>query len=258
MSWWARSMAPSGYSRSTGMPRRRADQRYAARGAGRDRPAPLRGAGRPGREAPGARAACVGRGPRREQPAGGGARAGRARADGGRAGPDRAAAGCSKRSGRSSRRPRTAPDGAADPGLRAGPHDAEVTVDRPRPRWSRTPLELTRPSWRDAAQATVGRSAWTARSSGPAGRGRAAGAARGADQPDPQRGRRDAARWRASAGRVGARARWSSCDVSDTGVGMSRAVSRRVFEPFFTTKAEGGTGLGLASRTGSSGGVAGT
>ncbi|MGE3270529.1 MAG: response regulator [Chloroflexota bacterium] len=35
-------------------------------------------------------------------------------------------------------------------------------------------------------------------------------------------------------------------DVTDTGVGMSRAVSRRVFEPFFTTKAEGGTGLGLA------------
>jgi PAS domain S-box-containing protein len=34
--------------------------------------------------------------------------------------------------------------------------------------------------------------------------------------------------------------------VSDTGIGMSRAVSRRVFEPFFTTKAEGGTGLGLA------------
>jgi CheY-like chemotaxis protein len=35
-------------------------------------------------------------------------------------------------------------------------------------------------------------------------------------------------------------------EVSDTGVGMSPAVSRRVFEPFFTTKAEGGTGLGLA------------
>ena len=35
-------------------------------------------------------------------------------------------------------------------------------------------------------------------------------------------------------------------DVSDTGVGMTPAVVRRVFEPFFTTKAEGGTGLGLA------------
>ena len=35
-------------------------------------------------------------------------------------------------------------------------------------------------------------------------------------------------------------------DVTDTGVGMSRGVSRRVFEPFFTTKAAGGTGLGLA------------
>jgi len=34
--------------------------------------------------------------------------------------------------------------------------------------------------------------------------------------------------------------------VADTGIGMSRAVSRRVFEPFFTSKAEGGTGLGLA------------
>jgi PAS domain S-box-containing protein len=34
--------------------------------------------------------------------------------------------------------------------------------------------------------------------------------------------------------------------VSDTGVGMSRAVTQRIFEPFYTTKVEGGTGLGLA------------
>jgi len=34
--------------------------------------------------------------------------------------------------------------------------------------------------------------------------------------------------------------------VSDTGVGMTEAVKRRIFEPFFSTKGEGGSGLGLA------------
>ncbi len=39
---------------------------------------------------------------------------------------------------------------------------------------------------------------------------------------------------------------WVALTVTDTGIGMSEAVRRRIFEPFFSTKGEAGSGLGLA------------
>jgi PAS domain S-box-containing protein len=111
---------------------------------------------------------------------------------------------------------------------------------------ARDTIELTRPSWRDAAQAG-GRSIdvevdlepnLLVAAEPPELREVLTNLILNAVDAMPRGGR-----LRVAGRRTG---EMVQLDVSDTGIGMSRAVSRRVFEPFFTTKAEGGTGLGLA------------
>ena len=77
---------------------------------------------------------------------------------------------------------------------------------------------------------------------GPPGR-----AQRGHHQPDPERHGRDARRRHADASRTRARGRRTWCfTVTDTGIGMSEDVRRRIFDPFFSTKGEGARVSGLS------------
>ncbi|MFN8635928.1 MAG: response regulator [Chloroflexota bacterium] len=123
--------------------------------------------------------------------------------------------------------------------------DAEVSVVD-LSKLIRDTVELTRPSWRDEAQAAgrpvimdvqVEPSLLVAAETSEL-REVLTNLILNALDAMPRGGR-----VRVVAHRAGENAR---VEVTDTGVGMTREVSRRVFEPFFTTKAEGGTGLGLA------------
>ena len=40
--------------------------------------------------------------------------------------------------------------------------------------------------------------------------------------------------------------KWAIVEISDTGIGMSEEVTRRIFDPFYTTKGVGNSGLGLS------------